>query len=174
MRRFSVSWLTFLVFAAAPFSICNAQDSVPIAVGDRVRVTAPTLDIDKYDGTLQALAGDTLTINSLRVALIWVTGLDIHRGTKSNAGKGAAIGLLVGAGIAVAAGIWFSEAFNGSTQGVCETGCISWAVTLALLGAGIGAAIRTDRWEEVPLDQLRVSLGPQRGGRFGVGMSARF
>jgi len=42
------------------------------------------------------------------------------------------------------------------------------------LGAVIGALIKTDRWEEVPLDALRVSFVPQRDGRFGLGMSVRF
>jgi hypothetical protein len=53
-------------------------------------------------------------------------------------------------------------------------------------GAGIGATVgfvaglvtglawRTDRWEEVPLDQLRVSFTPQRDGRFALGFSVRF
>ena len=49
---------------------------------------------------------------------------------------------------------------------------------LGALGAGIGAIvgalIKTDRWEEVPLDRLRVSFVPQRGGRFALGLSVRF
>jgi hypothetical protein len=44
----------------------------------------------------------------------------------------------------------------------------------ALIGALIGSASKTDRWQEVPLDRLRVSLGPQRDGRFGLGASVRF
>ncbi len=30
----------------------SAQDTLPVTVGTRVRVTAPGLDIDKYDATL--------------------------------------------------------------------------------------------------------------------------
>ncbi len=41
-------------------------------------------------------------------------------------------------------------------------------------GALIGSAVETDRWVDVPLDRLRVSLGPQRGGGFGLGLSVRF
>ncbi len=41
-------------------------------------------------------------------------------------------------------------------------------------GAFIGLAIQTDRWQEVPLDRFRVSLGPQRDGGFGFGASVRF
>ena len=43
-----------------------------------------------------------------------------------------------------------------------------------VFGALIGASSQTDRWEEVPLDRVRVSLGPQRDGRFGFGASVRF
>ena len=70
MRHFTVLGV---VLAAIPLTGVHAQDSLPIGVGDRVRVTAPTLDIDKYDGTIRALAGDTLTVRSLRVALMAVT-----------------------------------------------------------------------------------------------------
>ena len=38
----------------------------------------------------------------------------------------------------------------------------------------LGASTKTDRWREVPLDRVRVSLGPQRDGRFGLGASVRF
>ncbi len=43
-----------------------------------------------------------------------------------------------------------------------------------VVGALIGSAIETDRWVDVPLDRLRVSLGPQRDSRFGFGASVRF
>ena len=42
---------------------------------------------------------------------------------------------------------------------------------VGLLG---GALIKSERWEEVPLDRLRVNLGPQRDGRWGLGASVRF
>ncbi len=42
------------------------------------------------------------------------------------------------------------------------------------VGALIGSSVKTDRWKEVPLDRLRVNLGPRRDGRFGVGMSVKF
>ena len=52
----------------------------------------------------------------------------------------------------------------------------------ALLGAGVGGAlggitgyfIKTDRWEEIPLDRLRVSLAPERDGGFALGFSVGF
>jgi hypothetical protein len=44
----------------------------------------------------------------------------------------------------------------------------------ALLDATIGALIKTDRWEEVPLERLRVSVAPQRDGRFAFGVRIAF
>jgi hypothetical protein len=38
----------------------------------------------------------------------------------------------------------------------------------------VGALIKTDRWEEVPLDRLRVSFAPKRDGRFTVGFRIAF
>jgi hypothetical protein len=42
-----------------------------------------------------------------------------------------------------------------------------------LIGSSIGAVIKTDRWEEVPLDQLRVSIVPRRDG-FALEISVAF
>jgi hypothetical protein len=47
----------------------------------------------------------------------------------------------------------------------CGAECVAIGATGgALLGALFGALIRTDRWEEVPLEEFRVSAGPQSGG----------
>jgi hypothetical protein len=106
----------------------------------------------------------------LVVPLDSVTRLDVPR-RRSNVAWGTGIGLLVGA----AAGIIIG------TRGEPEvdydprwTGGIAGGIWGTLLGLGIGLLIRTDRWEEVPLDKLRVSVAPQRDGRFGLGLSVSF
>ena len=43
----------------------------------------------------------------------------------------------------------------------------------ALLGAGVGALVQTDRWQTVPLDRVRVTLTPARRG-VGVAVSIGF
>jgi hypothetical protein len=56
----------------------------------------------------------------------------------------------------------------------CGAECVAIGATGgALLGALFGALIRTDRWEEVPLDQFRVSVMPRRDG-IALGVSVRF
>ena len=43
----------------------------------------------------------------------------------------------------------------------------------ALLGAVTGAFIKTDRWEEVPLDEIRVGLSPFASDGVAVSVSLR-
>ena len=52
-----------------------------------------------------------------------------------------------------------------------------------IVGGFVSHNIKTERWEEVPLEcrfcrvikqRLRVSLAPQRDGRFALGFSIRF
>lgn len=122
-------------------------------------------------------------VDTLRVALTQVTRLDVHRGTKGNAGKGA----LIGGSVLGAAGLGLSILFvAGGCEFVDSSGCdgsgpaviaIGTAITFgagALLGAVTGAFIKSDRWEEVPVYQPRVSFAPQRDGRFSLGLSVAF
>ncbi len=42
-----------------------------------------------------------------------------------------------------------------------------------LIGSLVGASIKTDRWEAVPLERIRVSLMPAGNGGLGVVVSVR-
>jgi hypothetical protein len=65
----------------------------------------------------------------------------------------------------------FCSAFAGTaTAGGAAAGALGGLVA----GALIGRLVKTDRWQEVPLDRLRVSFEPQRDGRFGLGLSVKF
>ena len=110
-----------------------------------------------------------------------VKRLEVVRGRKSNAAMGAGIGLVVG----FVAGAVFGYASYEECEGWCmfapagpeETamfGAALFGFGGIVVGALIGASSKTDRWQEVPLDRLRVSLGPQRDGRFDFGASVRF
>jgi hypothetical protein len=43
-----------------------------------------------------------------------------------------------------------------------------------VVGLGVSPLIKTERWEEVPLDRLRVSVAPQRDRRLGIGLAVAF
>jgi hypothetical protein len=171
--------LLVVVLAVTPCSTVLAQDSPPVTVGDRVRVTAPTLDIDKYDGTLQAWSDDGVTVDTLQVALAQLTRLDVYRGQKGHALTGALVGAVVLGAIAVPVGVQFCKDTNqgdtcyGAEQYVLPVVAIG-VLGGALIGALIGSLVKSDRWEEIPLDQLRVSIVPQQDGRFAFGLSVAF
>ena len=173
-------WLMLAVFGLCGNTAVDAQDSRAIMVGVRVRITAPDLDIYKYDGTVAALRGDTLTVGPVQVPLASVTRLDVHQGRKGNVGKGAMIGTLVGVPTGLALGVFYQQACSNSSD-IGETcvalvpiGAVAIGLAGALVGGTVGALIKTDRWEEVPLERFRVTLAPQRNGRFALGLSVAF
>jgi len=159
----------FAVLLLAPFADAIAQEQ-PLQPGQRVRVTVPSLDVNKHKTTFQRLHGDTLVFSSASYAVSDVTRLDVHSGRKSHTWAGAGIGFLVGA---VGGGI------AGHQFGLCEDNKAECALGGAgvfglggsLLGAAVGGFVwKTDKWQEVPLDRLRVSVVPTRNG---IGIGAR-
>ena len=106
-------------------------------------------------------------------------GVGALLGTGSRARKGAGIGLLVGAATGAVFGLASGDDTNCSffcfTAGEKATlGAVGLGGLGAVIGLIAGAASSGERWEEVPLDRLRVSVGPQRDGRLGFGLSVRF
>lgn len=147
--------------------------------GTRVRATVRVTGTDRLQGTIVSVGGDTLRMRALAGGTIraipWasVARLDVWRGQRSHLLAGAGIGLLVGAGAGLAI-----------TYASCtpDVDCFSAGITLfgataagGLSGGLVGALLwKTDRWEEVPLDRLRVTVVPQRDGRLGLGLAVAF
>jgi hypothetical protein len=143
-----------------------AQQESPIGPGARVRVsrlgTVPPVIC-----TVLALKADTLVLDAedrvetLEVPLSLVKKVEVSRGQKSNAGSGALKVGLIGASIGAVLG---SAAWLGSdSDDFIEIGPEAVAVGAAVLGgvgafAGllIGAATVSDRWEDVPLNEIYV------------------
>ncbi len=53
-------------------------------------------------------------------------------------------------------------------------GSVIGGVLGTAFGGLIGLQIQTDRWEEVPLDRLRVGFAPRQDGSLALGLSVRF
>ena len=140
--------------------------------------------------TFVAVRADSLVVrldpNTWSVPIAAVTKLEVSRGRNSfGAGRGALIGVLVG-GVAgwIVGYAGYEECVPSGGLFDCagvfspEVAAFGGAMVLGTLGAGIGAVtgalVKTHRWVEVPLDRLRVSLAPQRDGRFAFGLSVRF
>jgi hypothetical protein len=58
--------------------------------------------------------------------------------------------------------------------GCIEIAALSGGLPGGLLGLGIGSLIRTDRWEEVPLQRLRAYLIPHVRGGVALAFSLAF
>jgi hypothetical protein len=187
MRVFTAALAFSLV---VPLSTLSAQQ--PPSVGDRVRVTHGCTTGTAYGGgtrrTCQTDSGllVTVTANSLAVAegtdetvfaLDSVSSLEVSSGKRRRVGRSMLIGSAIGGGVGALIGaIYFAN--DCSESGVCSlagaaVGAIV-GVPLGLLVGGVaGAFVKTDRWEEVPLDRLRVSFAPKRDG-FAFGLSVAF
>ena len=184
------SELVLVIVLVIPTTHLFAQQP-PVHAGERVRVTAPDCGMHGHATTIQALRGDTLVLpadptrssNSVTCPLNSVTGLDVSRWRKSwGWRKGALVGLLSGGALGALVGSWTYEEcdpYEAACAGIiCFSDCdfhlgrevhvalhaLAVGSAGALLGALIGASSETDRWEEVPLDQLQVSIAPQREG----------
>ena len=191
---------TILVAILAFVPLASATAQVSIRPGARVRVTTsppnpcPAWNTrctrDRlprhYVGTFVAWKADTLVVETkghiLALPPDSVTKLEVSQGQKRNTREGVLIGLLVGGVVGAVIGYasyeecvggWACLGDLGPGVNVVAGGVIGGLGGL-VTGAFIGLAIQTDRWREVPLDRLRVSLGPQRDGRYGLGASVRF
>jgi hypothetical protein len=172
------------ILAFVPLASATAQVPPPVKVGDRVRVTAP--DVRRREGTVQLLTTDSLvmrlpgyggTPNRLAIPLASVTRLELSMPGGSRAGQGALTGLAIGGvGGAIVAGTACAgdQLLEDAAVGCALVGAVFFGAGGALVGAIIGAMTTGTRWEEVPLDRLRLQVAPQRDGRFGLWLSVRF
>ena len=156
--------------------------------GERVRVTSGIHAYSQLVATVKAISAESLVVTAngtdIHLAMAQVSLVEIVVGQKSHAGDGAAVGALVGMAVGGAIGAatascepsqGFAPDFCGLEKGFAgAAGAAIGGFVLGVTGWLIGGAIKSDRWEEVPLDNVRVSFVPQRDGRFRLGMSVSF
>jgi hypothetical protein len=164
--------LTALLLTLPSFAQAQ-QDTTGLVPGRRIRVHQPNnrtvvgnfVAMDSTSLGLETSLGDTL-----QIARAGITGVDLSVGTKSQAGKGAVTGLLIGG----AAGVVIGLAASGSDDGeLFDFGPGTWAAGSGLffgaVGAGVGALIgagnHTDRWEKAALPAVVVIPNRQAGTR---------
>ncbi|NNF28510.1 MAG: hypothetical protein HKN73_14895 [Gemmatimonadetes bacterium] len=129
-------------------------------VGQRIRVTAPEVLTERRVGQLLWLDSDSLVLAGADTAPPerWVvppeaiTRLEVFEGRRGHAGRG----LLIGAGTGLALGL-IGISGDGTCSGSGNYGELcALVVTGTTLGGGvlgllIGAVVRTDRWNSIPV-----------------------
>ena len=177
-----------------PEQLMRAQ----VAPGERVRVKQDCAEVSTdssairvrtvcppHVGTFTMMAADSIVLGTggsgsrTGVSLASVTSLEVSRGRMSRTGSGALVGFAVGAVYgAMQGGSWAQGCDEphfwpcSDPAAMAVLGVFFGGIGMGM-GAMIGGFIRTDRWEEVPLDRVRVSFAPRRDG-FAVGLSVAF
>jgi hypothetical protein len=161
-----------------------AQHRPPIVPGDRVRISAREIGVERLAATVLTVKSDTIVVRSgepLALPFASVTKLEVSRERKSRARLGMAIGFWTGAvagGVIVARSSRDTEDtvfdFNpGEAFGELLGGALLGGIAGTLGGALIGSSFKVDQWEAVPLHRIRVTIVPQRKGKLSVGVSLR-
>jgi hypothetical protein len=148
----------------------------PLAVGDRVRLTAPSYRLEATIGTVRSVSNDRISFRpqdsteSVEVNFRAISVLDRRVGSKSSVVQG----LLYGGGAGLLVGGVLGAATCGSEFGEdnnCSGNTIAASTGVGLLaGLVLGVAVlRTDRWERVVLPS-----GGMGGASLGVRVPFRF
>jgi hypothetical protein len=167
-----------VALAVSPARAVAAQDTTDLRPGTRVRVT--TSD-EIYEGSLLPRQDDSFRLQvpgesaPIAVPRSAITEIAVSAGRHSNAAAGATVGFLAGA----AGGVILFQAYNHCdgffcgpyTGGTVALGAMLSGATGALVGALIGSSITSERWVQLPLNRIHVTLG--HGGP-GVALSFTF
>jgi hypothetical protein len=165
--------IRFTLFPSALLALTGqlAAQQAPPAAGDRVRITltasaAERVGTGRVDARLLAATGDSVALDTTLAGAPFAVGMDDvakferYAGRQSMAGKGALVGLGIGA---LAGGVTAFALSNagGSCDGFVDFACEDTADTMGLagaaaggllgmlLGAVAGAATSGDRWTPV-------------------------
>jgi hypothetical protein len=169
--------LALTVGSALP-AVGQGVDAAP--PGTRVRVMARGITARPLVGVVNEWRPDALVIRSIdrpgtmRIPLPALTRLDVSQGRHSHWVRGGAIGLAAG----LAASGLFLAAFCSDLDTSCHADTVGRVLAIfglppTMIGLGIGLAIRSERWERVPLPGSQAS-GPGDGQRVAAGLRIPF
>ena len=163
--------LVALVFTSA--DPVWSQDSTRVEAGSRVRVKAQGADQRWLAGELLQFRADTLRLrtadppDSVTLTTGSLAGLELSRGRKSQAGKGAALGAGVGVilGLVVGAVTYEDDCpdclgLDPGVGGSALLGGVLFGVLGLGVGALIGASVDAERWEPLPQPWSGETSGP--------------
>lgn len=192
-------WKLASVVAAAflltPCVTAAAQGQTSdVAPGTRIRLTLPCAQTGRpavgkertecrVEGTLVTWHPDTITLavaeSPTSYRLSPMSRLEVYRGRRSHTLAGAGVGFLVGGGtmFALLSGSGSTAPCDQSANqdAIGSGACLGLKALGAVAGAGLGALIgglvRSDRWQEVSVEHLRVSVAPHTGIKVGLAIA---
>ncbi len=152
--------------------------SPALTPGQRVRLSAPSLGLERRPVVVEGRRGDALLVtadSAMSIPVTSLTRLEVYQGRHGHFWKGAGIGFLAGAVAGALLGPLLAEcpSYGCDTSPAVQgaVGGVVFGVAGGLVGGLLGAFAKSDTWKEVPVGQLGVSAIPRRDGvRVAVGM----
>lgn len=164
-----------ILLASMPSVTAGAADrELRIQVGDPIRYRIGDEKLAK--AVVVEAAADWLRVADAsgaerRLDKSSLQSLAALRGKKRHPGEGALIGFLPGAAFGA-----FAAGAMCDRDSPCNIGpaLVVVGAMSAVLGAGVGALIKTDRWEEAPLGRVRFGIAPAKGGGVRAALTLSF
>jgi hypothetical protein len=136
-------------------------------------------------GNLVSLGADSLLValspaDTARVALESIMQVEISQGSRSNAGKGAKTGLLIGGlggavlGAIAAASQNENDFLYVPPAQLVVGGALGWGVLGAGIGALIGSGSHSEKWTPTVLPTVKVMPDESKGRRVALGLRISF
>ena len=120
-------------------------------------------------GNVISISEDTLFLKQAKsgknfeIPLNSVNNVELNIGKRNYAARGALVGILFGA-------LEVSDHYSNGQSDLHTLEIAVFGVLLhGLIGAGIGALIRADKWEKVPIE--KISFGLNSMSNMGMGFS---
>jgi hypothetical protein len=168
----SVSSLLIVLLCMVTIVPTGAAFAAP-EPGTRIRLTADTRWHEPWIGPFVSVANDTVTMldGEMNGALVTVPALhvmcfEISRGEHPNGLRGAALGIALGSLLGAGVGYAFSSGNGGDGWLVSSAGesAAEGAVVFGIIGVAVGAAIgarnHSERWRDLPLENLGSAARP--------------
>lgn len=165
--------ITVLVITALASSAVTpaAQVPVPLVPGARIRLRL-RMAAQPIVGTLDSISGDTLRLRAegeseaRGVTLSTIEGIDVSRGQRSNAIKGAEVGLAVGGTVGLIGFIASCKEGFAGLPACRDTWLFAPMGGGVLLAYVVGSLGHSEKWKAVPLPTLLVA--PVSLNRMGI------
>ena len=191
MRRATLTAAIVLLTAPMP---ALAQQSSGVQTGSRVRVwhscseeydagaRTERVHCEQETGTVSLLTSDSLVLQvdkqgtEQSLALATVSRLQLSTGRGGAGARGALYGGLAGAFVGGLAGLAVCSSVEDSNNspGACAVGgALAVSIPGALVGLMIGHSIGKEKWVDVPVEGIAMSLVPTAGG-VGIGITVQF